>query len=108
MGDMLHNKDFVMDLRLAKRDEVDIILQSVAWTIRTMTNTSTDHSPEQLAFGLDVILTLKIQCDLNHIVTWTRTQTVYDNRKENSLCIRCEYQIGDQILIILSADERRK
>ena len=108
MGDMLHNKDFVMDLRLAKRDKVDIILQSVAWTIRTMTNTSTDHSPEQLAFGLDVILPLKIQCDLNHIVTWTRTQTVYDNRKENSLCIRCEYQIGDQILIILSADEQRK
>ena len=37
-----------------------------------------------------------------------RTQAANDNRKENSHRIRHTYNIGDEILIILSADERRK
>ena len=108
MGDMLRNENFVMDLRFTWPDEVDNILQSVAWEIRTMVNTSTKHSPGQLAFGRAMILPLKIQCDWNRIVTRRRTQAVYDDRKENSRRIRHNFQIREQILIILSADERRK
>ena len=63
MGDMLRNEEFVMDPRLTWRDEVNNILQSVAWTIRTTANTSTKHSPGQLAFGRGMILPLKIYCD---------------------------------------------
>ena len=108
MGVMLHNEDFVMDPRRTWRDEVENILQSVTWTIRTTVNTSTKHLSGQLAFGRDMILPLKIQCDSNRIVTRRRTQAVSDNRKENSRRIRHDYNIGDQILIILSVDERRK
>ena len=63
MGDMLRNEDFVMDPRLTWRDEVDNILQRVALKIKTTVNTSTKHSPGQLAFGRDMILPLKIHCD---------------------------------------------
>ena len=108
IGDMLRNEDFVMDPGLVWRDEFDNILQSVAWAIRTTVNTSTKHSPRQLAVGRDIILPLKMQCDWNRIVTQRRTQAVSDNRKENSHHIRHDYNIGDQILIILSTDERRK
>ena len=108
MGDMLHNEDFGTDPKLIWRDEVDIIFPSVAWAIRTTVNTSTKYSPGQLALGRDMILPLKIQCDWNRIVTRRLIQAVYDNRKENDCHIRHDYQIGDQILIILSADERRK
>ena len=76
--------------------------------IRTTVGTNTKHSPGQLAFGRDMKLPLKIQCDWNRIVTRRRTKAVADNRKENSRRIRHDYQIGDKILIILSADERRK
>ena len=96
MGDMLRSEDFIIDPRLTWRDEVDNILQSVSWAIRTTVGTNTKHSPGQLAFGRDMILPLKIQCDWNRIVTRRRTKDVAD------------YQIGDKILIILSADERRK
>ena len=108
MGDMLRNEDFVMDPILTWRDEVDNILQSVTWSIITTVNTSTKHSPGQLAFGRDMTLPLKIHCDWNRIVTRRKTQAVTDNQKENSRRIRHEYKIGDKILISLSADERRK
>ena len=57
-----------MDLRLTWRDEVDNVLQSVAWLIRTTVNTSSKYSPGKLAFGRDMILPLKINCDWNRIV----------------------------------------
>ena len=55
-----------------------------------------------------MILPLKIHCGWNRIVTRRKTQAVTDNQKENIRRIRHEYKIGDEILIILSADERRK
>ena len=58
-----------------------------------------------------MILPLKMQCDWNdwnRIVTRRQTQAVIDNRKENSRRIRHVYKMGDQILIILFVDERRK
>ena len=41
-------------------------------------------------------------------MTRRKLQAVTENQKENSRRIRHEYKIGDEILIILSADERRK
>ena len=108
MVDMLRNEDFVMDPILTWRDEVDNILQSVTWSIITTVNTSTKHSPGQLAFGRDMTLPLKIHCDWNRIVTRRKTQAVTYILKENSRHIRHKYKIGDEILIFLSADERRK
>ena len=108
MGDMLGNEDFVMDPILTWRDEVDNILQSVTWAIITTVNTSTKHSPGQLAFSRDMILPLKIHCDWNRIVTRRKTQAITYILKENSRHIRHKYKIGDEILIFLSANERRK
>ena len=63
MGDMLRDKDFILDPRLTWRDEVDNILQSVAWAIQTTVNTSSKYSQEQLSFDRDMILPHKINCD---------------------------------------------
>ena len=55
-----------------------------------------------------MILPLNMNCDCNLIVIRQRTQAASDNRKENSRRIYHDYNSGDEILIILSTDERRK
>ena len=94
MGHMLRNEDFILDPRLTWCDEVDNVLQSVAWAIRTTVNTNSKYLTGQLVFDRDMILPLKTNCDWNRIVTRRRTQTANDNQKENICRIRHDYKIG--------------
>ena len=51
-GDMLRTKTFEGEDWM---EELDSILQSMAWAIRVAVNSSTGHTPGQLAFNKDMI-----------------------------------------------------
>jgi hypothetical protein len=85
MGDMLRTmtfsgNDWFQDLQRT--------LNAVAWAIRATINSVIKYSPCHLAFNHDMI-------------------TAASNSKENSTRINKEYKIGDKILLVLDADERR-
>ena len=63
-GDMLRTEVFEGTNWL---QEIDHILQSVAWALRSTISTTTGHSPGQLAFSKDMIMQNKIIADLTAI-----------------------------------------
>jgi hypothetical protein len=104
MGDMLRTmkftgNDWVQDLQRT--------LDAVAWAIRATINPVIKYSPCHLAFNQDMIFRKATTIDWQHIHNERNKITAASNSKENSSRITKEYNIGDKILLVLDADERR-
>jgi hypothetical protein len=81
-------------------------LDAVAWAIRTTINPAITHSPCHLAFNQDMIYRHAVQLDWNRINQERRQLLEASNNKENRSRINKNYLPGDQVLIVLDADER--
>jgi hypothetical protein len=104
MEDMLrtmtfHGSDWFADMQRA--------LDAVAWAVRTTVNPNIKHSPCHLAFNHDMIFRRAINIDWNVINNERRKLLEVSNTKENKSRLPQQYSPGNQILILLDADERR-
>ena len=63
--------------------EIDRILQSAAWAMRTSTNMITKYSPGQLVFNRDMIIHKTVLADWDLIYAKLREQQVLDNNRKN-------------------------
>jgi transposase InsO family protein len=103
MGDMLRTITFTGDDWFHEHNQT---LQSVAWAVRS-TVTANGYSPGQLVFSRDMILSTKVKIDWERIKTLKQAAAVKNNSKENTSRIDHKYQVGDKVLIVLDATERR-
>ena len=87
--------------------DVDHELQSTAWTIRSTINSTSKYSPSQIAFGTDMIFQAKVKVDWEDIKSRKGKVAEYNNKRENKDRIDHEYQVGDQILIIIKVEEMK-
>jgi len=104
MGDMLRTmtfsgSDWFTDMQRT--------LDAVAWAVRTTINPAIKHSPCHLAFNQDMIYRHAVQIDWNSIHQERLQQLAASNNEENRSRIDKNYLPGDQVLIVLDADERR-
>jgi hypothetical protein len=104
MGDMLQTmtfsgSDWFADMQRA--------LDAVAWAICTTVNPNIWHSPCHLAFSHDMIYRHAITLDWTAINNNHQNLLITSNTKENKSRLPQEYSPGDQILILLDADQRR-
>jgi hypothetical protein len=82
-------------------------LDAVAWAIRTTVNPNIPHSPCHLAFSHDMIYRHAITLDWTAINNNRQNFLIATNTKENKSRLPQQYSPGDQIHILLDADERR-
>ncbi|MFN9983502.1 MAG: hypothetical protein ACK53Y_26485, partial [bacterium] len=82
-------------------------LDAVAWAVRTTINPNIKHSPCHLAFNQDMIFRRAVAIDWDTINAERRKLVAASNNKENQARLNKTYSPGDNILIILDADERR-
>ena len=87
--------------------EIDMILQSAAWAMRTSTNLITKYSPGQLVFGRDMVIDKSVLADWDLIYAKRRTQQIRDNLRENKSRTKYEYKVGDLVRIVTKAHERQ-
>jgi hypothetical protein len=104
MGDMLRTitfqgKDWIL--------EAQRTLDAVAWAIRTTVNPDLKYSPCHLAFNQDMLFRRAVIIDWNHIQRIRENQAIASNVRENKSRIDKQYAVGDKVLLILDADERR-
>jgi hypothetical protein len=104
MADMLRTITFVGEDWLL---EAQRTLDAVAWAIRTTVNPDLRYSPCHLAFNQDMLFRRAIIIDWNHVQRIREGQTIASNVKENKSRIDKQYAVGDKVLLVLDADERR-
>ena len=89
-------------------DEQKRALQVVAWSIRFIINSTTIHTPGQLAYGRDIIMQAKVLVDWEKV---TRNKKVVANRglvSENKKRINHDYRVGDYVMIKLDRTEQKR
>ena len=104
MGDMLQTMtfrgaDWYQDMQRA--------LDAVVWAIRTTINPNIKHSPCHLAFNQDMIFRHAVSVDWEAINQERHRLVAASNTKENKSRLNKQYAPGEQVLIILDADEHR-
>ena len=85
MEDMLHtSQPFIGECWMNERKRA---LQAVAWAIRSTINSTTNHTPRQLAFGRDMIMQAKV---LVYWENFARNKEAVANRgliRENKIAL---------------------
>jgi len=104
MGDMLQmmtfrGADWFQDMQRS--------LDAVAWAVHTTINPNIKYSPCHLAFNQDMIFCQAIKVDWEAISNEPQRLVTVSNQRENRGRINKQYSPGDQILIVMDADERR-
>ena len=106
MGDMLRTKSFQANDTWTWHDEIDSILQSIAWAIHSTINASIKRSPGQLVFSRDMIMPLNINTNWNDLRAMRKRIALANNVRENATHISHEYEIGQKVIRILTPHER--
>ena len=97
MGDMLRiSQPFIGECWMDKQKRA---LQAVSSDIRSTINSTTNHTPGQLAFGRDMIMQAKLLVDWEKFM---RNKETVANRglvRENKKGIDYDYHVGDYVMI---------
>jgi hypothetical protein len=102
MGDMLRTMTFLGNDWF---NDMQRALDAIAWAIRTSINPNIKHSPCHLAFNHDMIFHRTVQVDWDFIHNERQKLVAASNEKENKTRHHKIYSPGDQVLILLDADE---
>ena len=109
MADMLRTEQpFIQDERDTWIDEVNLMLQGIAFAMRCTIGATIKHSPSQIVFNQDMITRIKTRTDWMYISRARDKEKVKSNNLENKSRINYEYKKDDEVLIVKSADERRR
>jgi hypothetical protein len=88
-------------------DDVDTLIQACAYALRVTSPATGPYSLAQLAFGYDLIFQQKVIVDWEHIKAIRSKQAIENNEKENRKRLDHKYKVGDKVLILYKAYERR-
>jgi hypothetical protein len=87
--------------------ELQRALDAVAWAVRMAINPSIKYSPTHLAFNQDMIFRQAANVNWNAVHTTRNKITEMSNNRENSARITQQYTAGNQVLIVLDAEEHK-
>ncbi len=104
MGDMLRTITFQGEDWMMEAQQT---LDAVAWAIRTTVNPDLKYSPCHLAFSQDMLFCHAVIVDWNNVHRIRTSQAIASNVRENKSRLDIQYAIGDKVLLVLDADERR-
>ena len=104
---MLRSQKLYVPKDSTTRRELNRILQSAAWAMRTIIHVITKYSTGQLTFQRDVIIHKKVIANWELIHARRRSQQIKDNARENRPRTSYIYKAGDMIRIITAAKDRR-
>jgi hypothetical protein len=104
MGDMLRTMQFS---GIDWFQDLQRTLDAVAWAVRATINPIIKYSPCHLAFNQDMIFQKATSINWEHINRECNKITAASNNKENKSRIARDYAIGEKVLLILDAEERR-
>jgi hypothetical protein len=105
MGDQLRATVYSSD---GWQDDVNTLIQAVAWALRTTVPSNSPYSPGQIAFGMDMIMRLRCNIDWQLLKEKRRRQGIANNDKKNRNCLIHQYNVGDLVLIVDKSYERAK
>ena len=88
--------------------DINHLLQSCAWAIRTTVPSNAPHNPSQLIFRMDMIFRQQAKIDWQLLKHQRCKQAIANNRKENKNRRMHEYKIGNLVLIIQKPYERKR
>ena len=104
IGDYLRTSIYAEDWQ----EDVNSLIQAVAWAIRTTTPGNAPYCPAQMAFGQDMLLRRKVIIDWQLLKEQRQKQAIANNIKENKNRRPHLYKIGDWVLIVEKQYERAK
>ncbi len=81
------------------------LLASVAWAICSTHHTILQASPAQLIFSRDMLLNMKFIADWEAIRLRKQDLIDKNNTRENSLRVDYDYQVGDQVLVLITSKD---
>ncbi|KAL7484109.1 hypothetical protein ACHAW6_009750 [Cyclotella cf. meneghiniana] len=90
------------------QDDIDHLIQAVAWALHTTTQSNIPYNPGQLTFGMDMIFCQKIKVDWQLLKEKRRLQAIVNNDKENRNRRQHEYKVGNLVLIVEPKYERTR
>ncbi|KAL7477264.1 hypothetical protein ACHAW6_004570, partial [Cyclotella cf. meneghiniana] len=105
LGDQLRTSIYSID---NWHEDVNHLLQSCAWAIRTTVPSNTPHNPSQLVFGMDMIFRQQTKIDWQLLKRQRRNQAIANNKKENKNRVPHDYKVGDLVLIVQKSYERKR
>ena len=88
--------------------EVDILLSSCAWALRSTVSAVTGKSPGQLAFKTDMIMQAAIEVNWTKIMQSKNKMIEKNSKFENAKRINHTYQVGDFIKIMHEKNSRMR
>lgn len=103
---MLCTKIFSLDNYQTWWDEVNIMLQIIAFALRITVSTTIKHTPSQPIFHKDMITRFKTDIDWKLITVQQKLVSVKSNIRENKTRINYKYKITYQVLIFKSSNEQ--
>ena len=105
--EMLRSQKLVVPQHSTPDKEINRVLQSAAWAMRTSTHMITKFSPAQLVFQRDMIIHKKVIADWELVQARRRAQQIKDNERENRSRTNYKYKVGDMVRIITTVRERK-
>ena len=78
---MIRTEDF-KDIQNPTR-EVDVLLSSCAWALRSTANVATSNTPGQMVYGYDMIMQVAIKMNWNETLMKKQLQIKKNNELEN-------------------------
>ena len=105
--EMLRSQKLYVPKESIARREINRVLQSAAWAMRTSIHMITKYSPGQLIFQRNMIIHKRVIADWEWIHSRRRSQQIKDNERENRSRTNYIYKAGDMIRIITTAKDRR-
>ena len=97
---MLRTQNIETENTTSTQNEIIRVLQSVAFAIRTATNSVTKISPSHCVFGRDMIMHEKEIVKWHELWERRYKQSIRENTRENKRRSNHNYKVGDKILII--------
>ena len=104
MGDMIRTSKFESD---TWEEEVDLLLQSIAWAIRSTVHSTALYTPGQLVFQRDMVVPLTVRIDWAKIVRQRQSARIRSNGQENQNRLEHKYKVGDKVLLIVKPADRK-
>ena len=105
--EMLRSRKLFVPKHSTAMREINRMLQSAAWAIRTSAHMITKYYPGQLVFQKDMIIHKKVIADWDLVHARRRDQKIKDNDRENKSRTDYIFKAGDRVRVITTVRERK-
>ncbi len=98
-GQMLHTAEIDMADSVTPND-IDFLLDNVAWAICSNYHTVLEASPGAAIFGQDMLFDIPFVADWHRIGEHKQSLTDRGNQRKIAKCIDYDYKVGGKVLVI--------